>query len=149
MIIYTDGSCLGNPGPGGWGWVSIEVEDQVEPTHYATGRDTSSTTNNRMELEAVIEAMKYIRSHYPIDTHTIITDSMYVQQGITSWINAWERKGWKNGKGKAIANKDLWIILRGLQKQLPLVTFSWVRGHNGNKWNEYVDGLANAETGVD
>jgi ribonuclease HI len=136
-VVYTDGSCLGNPGPGGWAWL-------VPGGAYASGADPA-TTNQRMELTAVLEAL---RSRSLIEGAgervTVISDSLYVvncfRQG---WWRGWERRGWRNTAGKPVANRDLWEPLFALA--LPAeagVVFEWVKGHSNDRWNEAVDQLA-------
>lgn len=129
LIIYTDGACKGNPGIGGWGAILMYGDKVKEIYGYAP-----ETTNNRMELSAVIEALKVIKRNCPI---TIFTDSQYVKRGITEWIDGWIKKNWKNVK-----NVDLWQELYPLSKQYN-IDWQWVRGHNGDKYNERADELAN------
>lgn len=129
LIIYTDGACKGNPGIGGWGAILIYGDKTKEIYGYEP-----ETTNNRMELSAVIEALKVIKRSCPI---TIFTDSQYVKRGITEWIDGWIKKNWKNVK-----NVDLWQELYPLSKQYN-IDWQWVRGHNGDKYNERADELAN------
>ena len=129
LIIYTDGACKGNPGIGGWGAILMYGDKTKEIYGYAP-----ETTNNRMELSAVIEALKVIKRSCPI---TIFTDSQYVKRGITEWIDGWIKKNWKNVK-----NVDLWQELYPLSKQYN-IDWQWVRGHNGDKYNERADELAN------
>lgn len=133
--IYTDGSCLSNPGPGGWS--AIILRDNSEPQEISGG--TVSTTNNRMELIAVVEAIKTIS---PITAPvTIISDSQYVINGMTTWLSGWKAKGWRNAAKAPVKNQDLWEILDSLNT--PLITWTWVKGHAGNEWNERADVLAN------
>jgi ribonuclease HI len=129
--IFTDGACKGNPGPGGWGAILIYGQHVKE----IFGGE-SSTTNNRMELMAAIEALKAVKKSMPIKLYT---DSSYLQQGITVWLESWLRSNWKNGKVK---NQDLWEQLAEL-KQQHQIEWLWVRGHNGNVYNERADVLAN------
>jgi ribonuclease HI len=134
ITIYTDGACKGNPGPGGWGaWLrSGEHERELwggEP----------ATTNNRMELTAVIEALSAIRQRSQI---TLYLDSEYVRNGITSWIHNWKRRGWKTADGKPVKNVDLWQRLETLT-QAHQIEWRWVRGHAGDPGNERADALAN------
>ena len=149
MRIYTDGACLGNPGPGGWGWAAVQDVDQVEPEAFGYGGTAGiTTTNNRMELLAAIRGLQYAPD-LPVGTMVILlSDSKYVIDGINLWIKGWEKNGWRNAKRKPVVNQDLWREFRALQLSLPHVTFDWVRGHNGDKWNEYVDNLANKEAGI-
>jgi len=133
-IIYTDGACSGNPGPGGWGAV---IFDQKKKQNNISGKE-KLTTNNRMELTAPIMALKKIKSNSEV---TIYTDSTYVKSGITEWIKKWEKNGWKNASKKPIKNKDLWIKLDNLNKKNK-VTWRWVKGHSTNKYNNLADELA-------
>tara|TARA_B110001452_G_scaffold221307_1_gene193815 strand:+ start:310 stop:735 length:426 start_codon:yes stop_codon:yes gene_type:complete len=133
-IIYTDGACSGNPGPGGWGAV---IFDQKKNQNNISGKE-KLTTNNRMELTAPIMALKKIKSNSEV---TIYTDSTYVKSGITEWIKKWEKNGWKNASKKPIKNKDLWIKLDNLNKKNK-VTWRWVKGHSTNKYNNLADELA-------
>ena len=131
--IYTDGACSGNPGKGGWG--AILLYQDKEKT--ISGFDPE-TTNNRMELIAVIEALKIIKKNIKIE---IYTDSNYVKDGITKWIFSWKKNGWKNSKKQVVKNADLWQEL-DLLVQKYNVEFFWVKGHNGDKYNEIADELA-------
>ena len=133
-IIYTDGACSGNPGPGGWGAV-IFNEDKKQINISGKIKDT---TNNRMELMAPIMALKKIKLKSDI---TIFTDSTYVKNGITEWIKKWEINGWKNSSKKPVKNKELWLKLNVLCKKNK-VTWKWVKGHATNKYNNLADKLA-------
>lgn len=139
-LIYTDGSCLKNPaGPGGWAVCIIDPND-IRGYRLLSG-STPSTTNNRMEMTAVIEALRAI----PIgDKLTIVTDSQYVKNGITKWIFSWKRRGWKKSDGQAVLNQDLWIEMDRLM-QTHKVDFQWVKGHAGNRFNEICDMTAKME----
>ena len=132
--IYTDGACSGNPGPGGWGAVIFD-NDNNQKNISGNERDT---TNNRMELTAPIMALKKIKTASEI---TIYTDSTYVKNGITEWINNWKINGWKNANKKPVKNKDLWIELDSLCKD-NLITWKWVKGHSNDKYNNLADELA-------
>ena len=132
--IYTDGACSGNPGPGGWGAVIIDQEDNQK---NISGNE-KNTTNNRMELLAAIMALKKIKSNSEV---TIYTDSIYVKNGITEWIVKWKKNEWKNSKKKLVKNKDLWIKLDNLCAQNK-VSWKWVKGHSTNKYNNLADELA-------
>jgi ribonuclease HI len=129
LIIYTDGACKGNPGIGGWGAILLFGDKTKEINGYAP-----NTTNNRMELTAVIEALKAIKRQCEI---IIYTDSQYVQRGMTEWLDGWIKKNWKNVK-----NPDLWQELVNVAAQYS-IEWRWVRGHNGDKYNELADELAN------
>jgi ribonuclease HI len=133
-IIYTDGACSGNPGPGGWGAV---IFDEKKKQQNISGK-IKDTTNNRMELMAPIMALKKIKSKSDI---VIFTDSIYVKNGITEWIKKWEKNGWKSSNKKAVKNKDLWIKLNDLC-QKNKVLWKWVKGHSNNKYNNLADELA-------
>jgi ribonuclease HI len=130
LEIFCDGACSGNPGPGGWGAVliwndTIKVISGYEP----------KTTNNRMELLAAIKALEAITRPVKVK---MFTDSKYLQDGITKWINSWKRNNWKNGK---VLNRDLWERLDILNHQHQ-IEWNWVKGHNGNKYNEMADKAA-------
>jgi ribonuclease HI len=132
--IYTDGACSGNPGPGGWGVIIIdEKENQV-----TLSGGEKSTTNNRMELTAPIMALKKIKKSSKI---VIYTDSTYLKNGITVWIENWKKNGWKSAGKKPVKNKDLWVTLDNLTKK-KLIFWKWVKAHAGNKFNELADKLA-------
>ena len=131
MQIYCDGSCKGNPGPGGWAAVFIN-QDVI--TKKINGY-FADTTNNRMELTAAIEALKCLKVGEAVEIHT---DSTYLKNGITVWIKSWKKSNWKNGK---IKNIDLWKELDMLDEGVN-VTWHWVKAHNGNKYNEMADYLA-------
>jgi|TARA_B110000259_G_scaffold57312_1_gene67710 ribonuclease HI len=133
-IIYTDGACSGNPGPGGWGVVILdEKKNQIN----LSGKE-KSTTNNRMELMAPIMALKKIKNSSEI---TIYTDSTYLKDGITVWINNWKKNGWKSASKKPVKNKDLWVALSKLTEKKSIY-WKWVKAHAGNKFNELADKLA-------
>ena len=131
--IYTDGSCLENPGSGGWAAI-INDEGSIKKI---SGSE-KNTTNNRMELMAPINALKEIDPNKKIE---IYTDSQYVKLGITEWINTWLKNNWKTSKKENVKNKDLWLELYSLNKSLN-VKWNWVKAHSGNPLNEEVDLLA-------
>jgi ribonuclease HI len=133
--IYADGACSGNPGPGGWGAV---VRVGAGDTELCGGE--SATTNNRMELTAVIEALATLEPGQEINVYT---DSQYVQKGISEWIHNWKRRGWRTAGKQAVKNSDLWLKLDALS-QLHHISWHWVRGHAGHPENERADALANA-----
>ena len=131
--IYTDGSCLSNPGNGGWAAI-ININGEIKKI---SGNE-KNTTNNRMELMAPINALKNINSK---DSIEIFTDSKYVKNGITEWINTWVLNNWKTSKKENVKNKDLWLELHKLNQSLN-VKWNWVKAHAGNPLNEEVDMLA-------
>ena len=131
--IYTDGSCLSNPGNGGWAAI-INMNGKIKKI---SGNE-KNTTNNRMELMAPINALKNINSKDPIE---IFTDSKYVKNGITEWINSWVLNNWKTSNKEDVKNKDLWIELYKLNQSLN-VKWNWVKAHAGDTLNEQVDMLA-------
>ncbi|WP_320129336.1 ribonuclease HI [uncultured Sphaerochaeta sp.] len=137
--IYTDGGCSGNPGPGGWAFV-LRADSVFEKE--ASG-GAVATTNNRMELQAVIEALKTCLNYSPKKI-IINTDSQYVKNGITAWITNWKRNGWRTANKAPVKNKEYWIELDSLNSQLP-VTWNWVKGHAGIELNERCDSLVRKE----
>ena len=135
LVIYTDGACSGNPGPGGWG-VLMQFGDK-EKTLCGGEFDT---TNNRMELMAAIRALEAIKPNYK-GSVTLWTDSTYVLKGITEWIHGWKKRGWKKGDKKPVINKDLWQQLDALNAAHD-IDWKWVKGHAGVDGNERADELA-------
>ena len=133
--LFTDGACKGNPGPGGWGVVMIQAGGS---TNELFGGEVF-TTNNRMELLAVIKGLEAIQG---IENINIYTDSKYVKNGITLWIKNWEKNGWKTASKKDVANQDLWLSLIHLVENKS-IKWNWVKGHSGNQGNERADLLAN------
>jgi len=131
--IYTDGACLGNPGPGGWGAILLYKEHQKK----ISGKE-KDTTNNRMEMRAVIEALRSLKKSAEA---LVYTDSKYVLEGITKWIFSWKKNGWRNANRKEIKNIDLWQDLDA-EVAKHKIEWVWVKGHNGNHFNELVDKLA-------
>ena len=132
--IYTDGACAGNPGIGGWGVVILINKDN--PIHLNGGE--KDTTNNRMELKATIQALKYFKNP---STLTLFTDSKYVKEGIQTWIIRWKKNGWKTSTKKPVKNKELWIELDSRIAKHK-INWQWVQGHAGNIHNEQADYLA-------
>jgi ribonuclease HI len=133
VVIYTDGACSGNPGPGGWGVLMQFGEHEKE----LKGGETS-TTNNRMELLAAIEALEALKRPCHIDLHT---DSTYLRDGITKWIVNWKRNGWKTAAKKPVKNVDLWLRLEAAIARHQ-INWHWVKGHAGDPGNEAADALA-------
>ena len=133
-IIYTDGACSGNPGPGGWGAV---IFDENKKQSNISGKETM-TTNNRMELLAPIMAIKRIKEKSEI---TVYTDSTYLKNGITDWIKKWEKNGWKTATKKPVKNKELWKKLKNLSLKHS-IKWIWVKGHAEDKYNNLADDLA-------
>ncbi|MDL2351975.1 MAG: ribonuclease HI [Pseudomonadota bacterium] len=131
--IYTDGACKGNPGPGGWGAVLRMGSNEKELAGSAP-----DTTNNRMELTAVIEALRALKNPCEVALHT---DSRYVIDGITKWIFGWQKNGWKNAAKKPVLNVDLWHALLEAKREHK-VSWHWVKGHAGHPENERADKLA-------
>ena len=132
--IFTDGACRGNPGPGGWGVILRSGSHEKE----LFGGE-QSTTNNRMELRAAIEGLAALKRPSRV---TVTTDSQYVRQGITQWIEGWKRNQWRTSAKKPVKNQDLWQLLDELTSRHE-VTWEWVKGHNGHPDNELADALAN------
>ena len=129
-VVYTDGACSGNPGPGGWAWV-------VPNGPYAAGHEPS-TTNQRMELQATLEAIQSIDG--PL---LIVSDSTYVVHCFRDrWWEGWIRRGWVNSQKKPVANQDLWKPLLDLYLERENIEFEWVKGHSGDRWNDEADRLA-------
>ena len=132
--LYTDGACSGNPGPGGW--CAILKYKQKELELYGSEKET---TNNRMELTAVIEGLKALKRPCGV---TVVSDSKYVCDAVNqNWLASWQRKGWKKADGKPVLNVDLWQELSGLL-QIHSVSFNWIKGHNGHPENERCDAVA-------
>ena len=134
VVLYTDGACKGNPGPGGWG-VVLRYGDANKMLHGGE----ANTTNNRMELMAAIQGLKALRRACDVELYT---DSQYVRKGITEWMTGWKRNGWKTSAKKPVNNEDLW---RELDNEVARhkVNWHWVKGHSGNPDNELADELAN------
>lgn len=135
--IFTDGACKGNPGPGGWG-VLLRYKDKEKKLHGGA----ADTTNNRMELMAVIEGLRSLTRSCDV---IITTDSEYVKNGITSWIHGWKKRGWKTSAKKPVKNEDLWRQLDG-EVAKHQIEWRWVKGHSGHRENEIADELANLGT---
>jgi len=134
IYIYSDGACKGNPGAGGWGALLVTGGHRKE----ICGGE-ANTTNNRMEMTAVIRALESLKRPSTVEVHT---DSQYVQKGISEWMAGWKRRNWRTADGKPVKNQDLWLQLDALS-QLHRIEWKWVRGHNGHPENERADELAN------
>ncbi len=137
VTVYTDGACRGNPGPGGWAWA-------VPEGPFASGADPA-TTNQRMEIAAALEALRRLTSDGASDIE-VVSDSTYVVNCFQqAWWKGWHRRNWRNSQNKPVANRDLWEPLIELALGSPSrVTFRWVKGHSGDRWNDRVDELATA-----
>jgi len=132
--IYSDGACKGNPGIGGWGALLVTNGHRKE----ISGGEPN-TTNNRMEMTAVIRALESLKRPSTVEVHT---DSQYVQKGVSEWMPGWKRRNWRTADGKPVKNQDLWLQLDALS-QLHRIEWKWVRGHAGHPENERADALAN------
>ena len=135
VVVYTDGACRGNPGPGGWGWA-------VPGGRWASGAEPH-TTNQRMEITAVLEALRALTPDRPVSIR-VVSDSTYVVNCFRDrWWEGWLRRDWKNSQRRPVANRDLWepLLSLALSEDIP-VSFSWVKGHSGDPWNDVVDELA-------
>lgn len=140
LYAYTDGACSGNPGPGGWGALLLAKDgDTVLKSRELSG-GAAETTNNRMELMAAINALNALEKP---STITVVTDSVYVKDGITKWIHGWKSRGWKTAGKKPVKNEDLWKDLDAAT-QRHTVTWEWIKGHAGHAENEKADELARA-----
>ena len=133
--IFTDGACSGNPGPGGWGYVFVNFEKKKV---FEGGGPQNATTNNRMEMTAVIRALEQLKRPCKVK---IYTDSVYVQKGMTEWIAGWKARGWRTADKKPVKNDDLWKQLDSLTSQHD-IKWVWVKGHAGHAQNEYANHLA-------
>ena len=141
MKIYTDGGCAGNPGPGAWAYVMVLNTFQGEKIIAKANGYEPDTTNNRMELIAVISALKALKSMNNVPSSSLVcTDSQYVQKGISEWINKWKINAWRTSDKKPVKNKDLWLELDMLNSELA-PEWEWVKGHAGNTYNELCDSM--------
>ena len=131
--IWTDGSCLGNPGPGGWAFIVTDGKNYAE-----RNGGEKNTTNNRMELMAVISALSATKKHDTVEIHT---DSQYVKNGMETWLANWKARNWRTADKKPVKNKDLWQKLDELSSTVK-INWVWVRGHDGEEFNERCDELA-------
>jgi ribonuclease HI len=134
VVIYTDGACRGNPGPGGWG-VILSYKGVVKELYGGE----KETTNNRMELTAAIQGLEALRKQCRVELNT---DSKYVLQGITEWLPNWKKRGWKTAGNKPVKNEDLWRRLDAAGRR-HTIEWKWVKGHSGHKENDRADELAN------
>ena len=132
-IVYTDGACSGNPGPGGWAWVSL-ANGEIREGYGGE----AVTTNNRMELTAVVEGLRALKQSCRV---TIYTDSRYLKDGITGWIKKWKRNGWMTSQKEPVKNKDLWVAMDEAAQRHE-IEWQWVKGHAGHPENERCDQLA-------
>jgi ribonuclease HI len=140
LFAYTDGACSGNPGPGGWGVLMLAREGAAVVKERTLQGGEAMTTNNRMELMAAISALEALTKPSEI---TIVTDSAYVKNGVTEWIHAWKRRGWRTAGGSPVKNVELWQRLEQAQAR-HAVTWRWIKGHAGHAENERADALARA-----
>jgi ribonuclease HI len=140
LFAFTDGACSGNPGPGGWGVVLQAREGETVVKERELSGGAPETTNNRMELMAAISALEALERP---STITLVTDSVYVMDGLTKWIHGWKRNGWKTAAKKPVKNAELWQRLDGAQSR-HTVAWEWVKGHAGHPENERADALARA-----
>jgi ribonuclease HI len=139
LKIYTDGGCSGNPGPGGWAYIMVQQTFQGEQVISKNKGSEKGTTNNRMELTAVIMALRALKTMKDVPRQAaLLTDSQYVQKGITEWIHNWKHNAWRTSDKKPVKNQDLWMELDSLACEFPL-QWKWVKGHAGNKYNEICD----------
>lgn len=140
LFAYTDGACSGNPGPGGWGTILIARDGDAEVKKRELNGGAALTTNNQMELMAAISALEALERPSAL---TVVTDSVYVKDGITKWIFGWKKKGWKTTANKPVKNEELWKRLDAATVRHD-VTWEWVKGHVGHPENERADELARA-----
>ncbi|MDF0554831.1 ribonuclease HI [Kamptonema sp. UHCC 0994] len=136
--IYTDGACSGNPGPGGWGVVICFANDNIQEL----GGADPKATNNRMEMQAAIAALEWFAKSGQTEPVTLYTDSEYLKNGITKWIQGWKKKGWKTSTGAPVINQDLWELLDELNCRQ--IQWQHVRGHSGDRYNDRCDAIARA-----
>jgi len=147
LNIYTDGGCSGNPGPGGWAFVFVKKSAKGEEIIAKRKGSEKKTTNNRMELTAVMMALRALKklTRTP-KSITVLTDSQYVQRGITEWIHAWKNNSWKTSDRKPVKNQDLWLELDALNEEYS-PKWKWVKGHAGNEYNELCDEMTQEAMG--
>ena len=141
LTIFTDGGCSGNPGPGGWAFIIVKETLQGPEILAERYGAEKATTNNRMELTAVIESLRTLKTLDIMPPEVVIyTDSQYVQKGITEWIRKWKQNAWRTSDKKPVKNQDLWVELDTLAGDLSL-SWEWIRGHSGIEFNERCDKL--------
>ena len=142
VLLYTDGSCADNPGPGGWAYVVVDGGEE-----FPNSGSESHTTNNRMEMLAFLNGIKFILETFPGRKIKVLTDSKYLLNGVTSWMYSWAKNNWMREGKKEVLNVDLWKgILNIVAPNKDIITFSWVKGHDGNKYNELCDKLAREQS---
>jgi len=141
-VLYADGACRGNPGPGAWGCV---VQDNQSNIVLSAADISKHTTNNKMELSGVIEGIRLLTAHVDLNTTNllVVSDSMYVVNGMNSWVAGWKKRGWKKADKKVPENVELWKDLDQLRLEVYKIKFDWVKGHSGHPQNEFCDQLAN------
>lgn len=141
LEIYSDGGCSGNPGPGGWAYVILLQTLQDKKIILQNKGAEKNTTNNRMELTAVIEALRALKAMKDMPRRiAVYTDSQYVQKGISEWILTWKRNSWRTSDKKPVKNQELWMELDSLASEF-LINWEWVKGHDGNEFNEMCDSM--------
>lgn len=138
VVIWTDGACQGNPGPGGWAALVVWPDDGADAVQELSG-GLAHTTNNVMEMTAAIEGLRALPDGSRV---CVVTDSRYLHDGITSWIHGWKKKGWRTASGGAVKNQELWQALEAQVARHEAVRWHWVRGHFGTELNERADELA-------
>ena len=138
LKIYTDGGCSGNPGPGGWAYLMVLETFQGAKIIAQDKGAERETTNNRMEISAVIAALRALKKMDVPRQVTVYTDSQYVQKGITEWIRLWKRNSWRTSDKTPVKNQDLWLELDSIAGELS-IKWEWIRGHAGNEYNEHCD----------
>lgn len=142
-VVFSDGACRGNPGPGAWAYV---IQDSNSSLIHEEANFSENTTNNKMELLGAIEGLQYVLDQFPFSvsqTVYLVSDSKYVVDGITKWVSGWKRKGWKKADNKTPENVDLWRRFDQLVEHFEKIHFKWVKGHSGHPQNERCDQLAN------
>ena len=144
LKIFTDGGCSGNPGPGGWAYVMVLETFQGAKIIAQDKGMERETTNNRMEISAVIAALRALKTMDNVPRHiSVYTDSQYVQKGITEWIRNWKRNSWRTSGKTPVKNQDLWKELDSLSEEFP-IKWEWIKGHAGNEYNERCDRMTQA-----